>query len=194
MSNKNIDEEAIDKSLVGREVRALRKNRGWTLASLAQKSGSSIGYLSEVERGERAVSIKSLRGLASAFDVPLGWFFIHKDQPTQERGLVVRAAHRKRIGSPEDGLFEELLSPDISGAFEMFLTRIAPGVKSSDLIDRSVEEQGYLLSGQLELNYGSQTVLLGKGDCFRIDKKPFSWINNGDTETQIIWVTSPAVY
>lgn len=153
-----------------------------------------MGYLSEVERGERVVSIKFLRSIAKAFDVPLGWFFSHEQQPNHERGRVVRAQNRKRLGSGEDGLFEELLSPDLSGSFEMFLTRIEPGRTSGETIFRDVEEEGYIIAGQLDLYVDGHTYELKQGDSFRIHNDAFSWKNTGEALTQVLWVTSPPVY
>lgn len=42
-----------------------------TLAVLANKTGLSVSYLSLVESGKRDPSLQTLRGVASAFDVPL---------------------------------------------------------------------------------------------------------------------------
>ena len=188
----NSDNDPI--ALIGKDIRALRKNRKWTLADLAQKSECSVGYLSEVERGERTVSIKILSAIAQSFDVPLGWFFSHEDQAPHERGRIVKRQNRKLIGSAEDGLLEELLSPDLSGTFEMFLTRIAPRLASSEKMFRGVEEEGYIVKGQLELTIGEHVYTLSQGDSFRINNETFSWVNTGQTETQVLWVTSPPVY
>lgn len=197
MSGKSIsvsDEDRAHRRLLGRDIRALRKSRGWTLAILADQAGCSVGYLSEVERGARTVSIKFLRSIAKAFDVPLGFFFSHTEQPPEERGRIVRAQARKRIGSNEEGLFEELLSPDLSGSFEMFLTRIEPGTRSAGTIFRDVEEEGYVLVGRLRLTIGEQVFSLKQGDSFRIHNEAFSWVNEGTSVTQILWVTSPPVF
>lgn len=180
--------------LLGKDIRSLRKSRGWTLMILAEHAGCSVGYLSEVERGERTVSIRFLRPIAEAFDVPLGFFFSHADQPADERGKIVRAQTRRRIGSSEEGLFEELLSPDLSGSFEMFLTRIDPGATSASTLFRDVEEEGYVLVGQLKLTIAERVFSLHQGDSFRIHNEAFSWINPGNTVTQIVWVTSPPVF
>jgi len=194
-TTQNPEKDEDDHSLLlGQDIRALRKSRGWTLAVLAKQAGCSVGYLSEVERGERIVSIKFLRSIAKAFDVPLGWFFSHEEQPAHERGRVVRAQNRKRLGSGEDGLFEELLSPDLSGSFEMFLTRIEPGRSSAETIFRDVEEEGYIIEGQLDLYVDGMTYALKQGDSFRIHNDTFSWKNTGETLTQVLWVTSPPVY
>ncbi|NQV95992.1 MAG: helix-turn-helix transcriptional regulator [Sphingomonadales bacterium] len=180
--------------LVGREIRALRKNRKLTLAELAKMADCSVGYLSEVERGARTISIKFLRAVANALSVPLGWFFAHEGQPANEAGKIVRAQSRKRIGTGEDGLFEELLSPDLGGSFEMFLTQIGPGCRSDGTIMRRVEEEGYVLEGSLDLMIDGDLYRLKTGDSFRIPQSTFSWINNGKIRASIIWVTSPPVY
>jgi len=180
--------------LVGQDIRALRKNRGLTLSILAKKAGCSVGYLSEVERGERTVSIKFLRTIAKSLDVPLGWFFTHEGQPQNEVGLIVRAQNRKRIGSREDGLFEELISPVLRGSFEMFLTQIEPGCRSNGTVFRNVEEEGYLVEGELDLVIDDVEFSLKTGDSFRIHRSEFSWTNNGKTKAVILWVTSPPVY
>lgn len=193
-AGKQRNSEQHSRLLLGRDIRSLRKSRSWTLAVLADQSGCSLGYLSEVERGERAVSIKFLRSIAQAFDVPLGWFFSHEDQPANERGKIVRARNRKRLGSRDEGLFEELVSPDLSGSFEMFLTRIEPGTRSNGSLYRDVEEEGYVLSGQLEMTIGEESFSLSQGDSFRIHHERFSWYNSSSEATQIVWVTSPPVY
>lgn len=180
--------------LLGKDIRALRNNKNWTLAILSEKAGCSVGYLSEVERGERTVSIKFLRSIAQSFDVPVGWFFSHEQQPKNERGLVVRKENRKRIGTREEGLIEELLSPDLSGSFEMFLTRISPGSQSNADLNRGVEEEGYIIKGQLKLTIGRSTFDLNQGDCFRLNDQTFSWENAGDDWVEILWVTSPPIY
>lgn len=192
---KKSDTSEIDPfALIGKDIRALRKNRKWTLGDLAQKSDCSVGYLSEIERGERSVSIKILRAIAASFDVPLGWFFSHENQPARERGRIVRRQNRKRIGSSEDGLFEELLSPDLGGTFEMFLTKVEPGSVSNGVVYRGVEEEGYIISGQLDLSINDEVYKLSEGDSFRIHNEEFSWANAGQSQTHILWVTSPPVY
>lgn len=190
-TTSRVDKHALQ---IGRDIRAIRKNRGQTLSEIAVLADCSVGYLSEVERGERMISIKILSRIAGVFDRPIGWFFTHDGQPENERGVIVRANNRKRIGSGEDGLVEELLSPDLSGSFEMFKTRIDPGSRSNGQISRGLEEEGLILSGTLSVKIDGDEFQLKAGDSFRVNKKRFSWQNNGRDRTDIIWVTSPPVY
>jgi transcriptional regulator with XRE-family HTH domain len=52
----------------------LRARRGWPLRELAQRSGLSIAYLSELERGRKLPTLEALDQLAAAFDFNLAAF------------------------------------------------------------------------------------------------------------------------
>lgn len=54
------------RKLVGRNVRAVRKARGMTQEELAERSGFSQQYISDLERGRRNPTIVSLYELAQA--------------------------------------------------------------------------------------------------------------------------------
>src|SRR5690606_12942383 len=97
---------------VGNAIRALRKSRGLTLTELSLALGRSVGWLSQIERGVSEPAIRDLRKIAAYFGLPLGFFFSNDEAPADERGWIVRAAARRPLGGGEDGLVEELLSPD----------------------------------------------------------------------------------
>ena len=62
--------EFVDRLLAGEApLRAWRKHRGMTLKALGDKAGISIGYLSQLERGERAGTPRFWRGLAVVLGV-----------------------------------------------------------------------------------------------------------------------------
>lgn len=54
------------RKLVGRNVRAVRQARGMTQEQLAEESGFSQQYISDLERGRRNPTIVSLYELAQA--------------------------------------------------------------------------------------------------------------------------------
>ena len=54
---------------LGRVIKALRKKRKWTLARLSHESGVSIPYLSNLEKGQREASLKTLRQIGDAFEI-----------------------------------------------------------------------------------------------------------------------------
>jgi transcriptional regulator with XRE-family HTH domain len=179
---------------IGRDIRALRKSRGLTLAELALRVGRSIGWMSQAERGRSALSINDLRRIAGALDAPISWFFAHEGVPEAERGYVVRAGSRRQIGSVEGGLVEELLSPDLGGAFEVVHAVFEPGAELKETVTRPTEESAYIVEGVFELWVGDRHFMLQAGDSFRFKGEPHRWRNPGPGRTVTIWVIAPPVY
>ena len=183
-----------DATHLGSEVRKLRKARGKSLADVAAAIGRSISFVSQLERSNAEPSISDLKGIANALGVPLGWFFLSDSMPPEERGRVVRASQRRRLGSAANGLVEELLSPDIGGKFETFLSTFEPGVKLSGFTRRETEEEGYVVRGRLDVWIGRKLFHLSAGDSFRIVGEPFRWANPTTEKTEVVWIISPPVY
>jgi transcriptional regulator with XRE-family HTH domain len=188
------DSPVPDTASLGADIRALRKARGLTLAALALALGRSVGFLSQVERGLSAPSIADLRALARTFQVPLGFFFGKAEADPAERGFVVRAATRRRLGDPAGGLSEELLSPDLGGAFEIIRSVFEAGSEMGEVQQRDTEEAGYLVAGSLELWIGERRFRLAAGDSFRFKNQPYRWRNPGKDACVVIWVIAPPVY
>jgi transcriptional regulator with XRE-family HTH domain len=186
--------QPASQAAVGRDIRALRKSRGLTLAELALRIGRSIGWMSQAERGRSALSINDLRRIAGALDAPISWFFAHEGVPEAERGYVVRAGSRRQIGSVEGGLIEELLSPDLGGAFEVVHAAFEPGAELREMVTRPTEESAYIVDGVFELWVGERHFRLGPGDSFRFKGEPHRWRNPGPGRTVTIWVIAPPVY
>lgn len=179
---------------IGRDIRALRQGRQVTLSELALKTGRSVGYMSQLERGISKISLNDLRTLSKFFEVPISFFLDHHNTSPCDQGVVVRKENRRSVGTREDGMSEELLSPDIAGSYELMLTRIEPGASLTDEVHRPTEETGYLLNGELDVWIDGTHFHLHQGDTFRIDHKSFRWSNPGPTVTEIVWVTAPPVY
>ncbi|HTV71823.1 MAG TPA: XRE family transcriptional regulator [Rhizobiaceae bacterium] len=176
------------------DLRALRKARGLKLAEVALKLGRSIGWVSQVERGLSQPSLADLRSFAELFAVPLSLFFSHDVPEEAERGVIVRAGHRRTLGTSETGLVEELLSPDLGGSFEMLRSEFAPGAALAVEAQRDTEDAGYVVSGRLDIEIGGVWHSLGAGDSFRFSGKTYRWRNPGDVAAVVIWVVSPPVY
>ncbi len=188
------DSGVPDGSHAGRELRGLRKARGLTLAELALALGRSVGWLSQVERGVSEPAIRDLRRAADFFGLPLGFFFRNDDAPAEERGRIVRAAARHPLGTGEDGLVEELLSPDLGGSFELVRSVFKAGAALPQPQQRSTEEAGYVVSGTLELEIDGTWFRLAPGDSFRFAGEAHRWRNPGATDAVVVWVISPPVY
>src|SRR6056297_1701881 len=69
------DREKVLEVAIGREVRAFRRQKGITVAELAELTGLSIGMLSKIENGNTSPSLTTLQTLSNALSVPLTSFF-----------------------------------------------------------------------------------------------------------------------
>lgn len=66
------DEERALLEHVGREIRRLRRRRGWTLADLGQKMGETLQTVQKLEVATTAISVPQLHAVAQAFGVTPG--------------------------------------------------------------------------------------------------------------------------
>lgn len=58
---------------LGEVLRATRMERGLTLREVSAQARVSLGYISEIERGQKEASSELLASLCAALDVPLSF-------------------------------------------------------------------------------------------------------------------------
>ncbi|MBT6094825.1 MAG: helix-turn-helix transcriptional regulator [Rhodospirillaceae bacterium] len=182
---------------LGAQIRDLRKAKRITLQSLAETIGRSVGYVSQLERGLSSVDIETLHAISDALGVGINWFFEEGEAaPSDERDIIVRRDKRRRLHFTGSGLDEELLSPNLSGPFEMIITTYPPGVASGvSAYSRPTDQAGLVLAGELILEHEQKSYELKAGDSFQFS----GWdahrsYNPGTIETKVLWVISPPTY
>lgn len=189
-------------SVVGQEIRAMRRAMGMTLNDCAEAASLSIGFLSLVERGQKQPSLETLQRISTALGIEIGWLFppSPNDNPI-ENTYVVRKGFRRRIdysrlsGTEYLGETDFLLSPSIDGQLAMTIMKFSPGGHSGDdpLLHEG-EEVGYVLAGQLTLEVDGNEFVLEEGDSFGFTgDKPHRYSNNGTVELQIIHTNTPVI-
>lgn len=179
---------------LGADIRALRKARGMTLIDIATRLDRSVGWLSQVERDMSEPTISDLRQIAGCLEVPMSMLFGHANAPDNEQGYVVRSGSRRPMGSGEEGLIEELLSPDLTDEFEMVHSTFRAHSKMQTPANRPTQEVGYIISGKLDLLISGRAFTVGAGDSFRIRHEPYQWANPYSEAAVAIWVIAPPVY
>ena len=99
--------------MLGEHVRNIRKKRGITLKELAEKTGLSIGYISQIERDLTDPSLSTLRKLSAALDIPT-YLFMGGESST---GLTTRQADMLILSQPNSNVRYHLLTPMPNGNF-----------------------------------------------------------------------------
>lgn len=177
---------------VGRELRALRRARGVSIAELARDTGFSEGYLNQVESGTTIPSISALADLAASLGTDLTGFF-----PTGEaaRVTVARASdpHKLRVAPSAHEEYTVLSARGPAAAMTALVHRVFPF--EEDVRYRHVGERFLLLlSGRLRLSVGSEELDLEPGDTAHYSSHPEHRIqvtSNGPAE--ILWLVTPAI-
>jgi len=160
-----------------------------TMAELAEATGLTSGFLSQLERDLTSVSLSSLARICSALDVRFG--DVLDEAPT---GAVIRredASAWTAIGAHED----TLLSSSDERRFHLLESRIPPGAGAGDDLYTfpADVELVYVLAGQLELRVQEKLYLVGAGDTVTYSPRdPHTWRNPSENEeTVVLWFAVP---
>ena len=191
-------EPAMDQE-VGRRLRDLRRARELSLETVAARTGLSIGFLSQVERGLSSPSLRVLATLADVLGVGIAALF--GARPTDHGasgGVVTRQAQRAELQLWRTGVSKQLLSPaGTDSRLNLFLVHMEPGGSTGDeLYTHDGEEAGLVLEGEMTLTVEAETWSLRTGDSFRFaSRRPHRFANPADDAGAVVlWVNcvSPA--
>ena len=70
-------EQPLLRAELGEVLRSLRQSQGRTLREVSSSAQVSLGYLSEVERGQKEASSELLEAICSALGAPM-WFVLRE--------------------------------------------------------------------------------------------------------------------
>lgn len=153
---------------IARRLGSLRAERGWTLDSLAGKTGISRATLSRLERGELSPTAAMLNNLCAQY----GWTASRLMAEAEGGGppTIVRSEEQVKWRDPETGYVRRVLSPphpNLKG--ELVEIWLPPG--STVSYDESplpgLEHHLWMLEGILSLEIEGTTFRIRKGDCVR---------------------------
>jgi transcriptional regulator with XRE-family HTH domain len=188
---------------IGSRLRQQREQTTLTIAEVAQRSGFSPGYISQIERDLANPSLGALKRITDAIGVPLGSLFVHGDENDHgaedkpgEQVRVVRASQRKVLLYPGSQVHLQLLSPDLRRKLEAIWFSAPPGTGSGDEPYRhDGEEIGIVLRGRAECWVGDRAHTLGPGDAIYFPSHiPHGWRVAGDDQLEMIWVSTPPTF
>ncbi|GAB5469742.1 MAG: cupin domain-containing protein [Rhodospirillales bacterium] len=174
---------------MGGRIRTLRKEAGLTLAQLSERTGLSVGYLSQIERDLSHPSIRALSDIAKVFKVNMGWLFQTPDPArNQEASYVVRRDERGTMNLTR-GIREEVLSPDLDGPLKLFVTTLQPDAESGpEQTSHKGVEAGLVISGELMLVLDDKRYRLREGDSFSFPSRvSHRFYNEGRQPVTVVW-------
>ena len=182
---------------LGQQIRALRKAQKLSLTQLAERSGLSIGNLSQIERGVRSPSLRSLQRLSDCLNVPVADLFQSRDlPPATEFGTILRRKARPILNLSKSGCHKELLTPMIPGTLQLLMVTLDPGGSSGpDHYNHKGEEAGVVIAGAMKLWIEDEVYILKEGDSFRFKStRPHRFESASKQQTRVLWAMTPPIY
>ncbi|AEE47430.1 XRE family transcriptional regulator [Cellulomonas fimi] len=169
---------------VGSRLRALRQDRGLTLAQVADATGVSLSTLSRLESGGRRPTLELLLPLAREYQVPLDELVDAPAtgdprvfaRPFERHGRTFVPLTRRADGARA---YKIVIPPD-------------PAPATPPLQVHDGWEWLYVLSGRLRLLLGTHDLTLDPGEVAEFDTRtPHALVNPGPEPVELLTLFGP---
>lgn len=179
---------------IGETFRQLRHEQGISLRELSEKSGVSVGTISQIERNIANPSMRVLTAIRRALNIPMQVMFGDDSGDAAESGVedappfLRRAAKRPRIDI--GSLQKELLTSGGNHNLQIMILTIEPGGSSGNTaLSYPAEKGGLVLEGELMLTVDNREARLEEGDSFVFNSaQPHGFRNDSNRTARILWV------
>ncbi len=155
---------------IGKRIRRFRKERKITLDQLAEKTGFSKGYLSKVEKSDKAPPVSTLGNIARALNVTISALL---DEESQRRTFcLVRKDERPfvtRDGTAFDYAYEAMAYKYPNRLMEPFILTLPLKAKKRTIYQHEGEEILFVIQGTMKFLYDSEEYIVNEGDCLYFD-------------------------
>ncbi|MCK5126929.1 MAG: cupin domain-containing protein [candidate division Zixibacteria bacterium] len=174
---------------IGQHIKDLRLAAELTQAELADRSGLTKGFISQVENDQTSISLDSMIDIMDALGTTISEFFAEDDEEDR-----ITFDHEDRVIISDKGAtaFELLVPGSTNMLMDPIEVKLEPGESLSPEAPHYGEEFGFVQSGLLAIKFGKRTYKVKKGNCFYFTaEKKHQFLNTGKVTTSFIWVVSP---
>ncbi len=164
-------------SIVGFKIKGIRESKNLSIEEISERSGLSIDQIASIENDQFLPSLGPLIKIARALGVRLGTFLDDSD----ELGPVIcRKEDRERNNSisfsnnateaRKNMVYHSLARQKAGRNMEPFIIDIQPSEERTfKLSAHEGEEFIYVMSGEVEIEYGKERYVLNAGDSIFYD-------------------------
>ena len=176
-------------SLVGQNLRRLRRRQGLSLERLAQASGVSRAMLGQIENAKSVPTIGLLRKVANALELP----FAQLLSLPGDHGPVILRRHQAKLLSSSDGAFVSRALFPFEGQRKAEFYELRIGARHNEAVDAhrpGTRENLIVAQGSVEIGIGEhKPVALAEGDALLFEADvPHSYRNLTNSEAVIYLV------
>ena len=80
----------MDKIKIGKQLKELRKSRGWRQLEVADKVGLSRSAISNIESGKRSLTLTTLQRFCELYNIDISYFDIETKNFDENVDLITR--------------------------------------------------------------------------------------------------------
>jgi transcriptional regulator with XRE-family HTH domain len=157
---------------IARRIRQRRQALGWTLDRLAQVTGLSKGYLSQIENCEKNPPISTLIKIAHGLGIDVMELIGGNAPPPENKKIsLVKATARMPIfhpAAPPGSSYEAITHKKSDRLMDAYIVTVSHEWPEKPLLHPG-HELAFALEGTQEFHYDGQTYLLEPGDCLYFD-------------------------
>ncbi|HLS20748.1 MAG TPA: cupin domain-containing protein [Bacillota bacterium] len=174
---------------LGERIKQLRLEKNLTLKEVAEKTGLSISFISQLEHDKTSATLESFKKISEALGVNPSYFFTtpHTDTPsTVVRGALEQADYEKNAF-----IYRDLKGAMENPLFNPILVVLHPGDNRGNNFTHKGQEFLYVLEGTLTVLLNEQKFTLEPNDCIFLDSsKPHYWQNHTDEPVKFLCVAA----
>ncbi len=179
---------------IAHRIRELRLARGYTLDVLAARCQVSRSAISLIERGETSPTAVVLEKLANGLEVTLTKIFTNETTSPSPQPFICRN-EQAEWQDPETGYVRRTVSPpNLKLPFQIVEIEFPPHARITYEISESskvVQQQIWVVEGQIDIQLGKNSYALGEGDCLAMQlDQPVIYSNNSSQVARYILVVS----
>ena len=174
---------------IGHRIRSARELLGVSLRRLAQQTGVTSGFLSQLENGHSNASVATLKRIAEALGSTTAEL-IDGDRPD---GRVLRKADRPTFHSG-GGLTKYLLTRTPQRNLEVYagVLEVHGGTGEELYVHGNAQEVLVCLKGRVEVRIAGELHILESGDSVEhLSSTPHGLRNIAEGTSEVMWITSP---
>ena len=155
---------------IGKRIRRYRLQNKFTLQELADKTGFSKGYLSKVEKSEKALPVSTLSVIGRELGVSVS--AILGEETINDTICLVRQNERTLMAKNGEEFryaYEALANPYPNKHMEPFILSYPSDDELKHTFRHDGEEMLFVLQGKMLFKYGNREFALDTGDCLYFD-------------------------
>jgi len=177
---------------ISNKIKRLRLEKKMTLKDLSEKTGLSVSFLSQIERGSSSLAITSLKKISDAFNINISYFF-EEIENHNYRVLEDEQKPFKLEGS--NNQYIRLAGKFPERKMEPMLVTIEPNKIFVEKYSHPGEEFYYVIKGMVIFKIDDEEFILNEGDSIHFpSKKAHAWKNPLDEKTVLLSVLTPLIF